>query len=154
MTSEADETPGVQKPGFMDNGPRLAAIVVFVRDLDQSAGFYSDLLKMEIVARETTALVLAGSGNSAVVLRAIGPRGEHSLGAVGVQYAYWVAHDPQELRRCEEYLQERSAHVETNTVEGRTVVEGRDPDGLPVMVMYPAPDRTTMDKIMIRIYAW
>ncbi|MDX6312734.1 MAG: hypothetical protein QOF44_2198 [Streptomyces sp.] len=147
---EADVTP----VGAPDDGPWLAAVVVFVRDLDQSADFYSDLLKMETIARESTALVLAGSGNSNVVLRTIGPRGEHALGAIGVQYACWSAHDPDDLERCERYLKERSAHVETNSDEGRTVVEGRDPDGLPVMVMYPGPDRHALAKIMSRVYAW
>jgi hypothetical protein len=76
------------------------------------------------------------------------------LGAIGIQYATWIAHDPDDLARCERFLQDRAAHVSTNSFEGRTVIEGRDPDGLPVMVVYPAPDQTTLRQIMTRVYAW
>jgi catechol 2,3-dioxygenase-like lactoylglutathione lyase family enzyme len=148
-----DPARSPQGPDFPD-GPQLAAVVIYVRHLGQSAEFYCDLLKMKIVARETTALVLAGSWNSVVVLRAVGPRGEHALGSVGVQYACWTAHDPEDLDRCERYLRDHGAHVETSSVEDRTVVEGRDPDGLPVMVVYPPADRQSLGEIMSRAYAW
>jgi catechol 2,3-dioxygenase-like lactoylglutathione lyase family enzyme len=134
-------------------GPRLAVVVVFVRDLEESAAFYCGLLRLSVVTRESTALLLSGPGG-AMVLRAIGPRGEHALGAVGVQYSCWAAADPAELRRCERYLDERSALVETNTVDDRTVVEGRDPDGLPVMVMHSPDGADLSGEIMRRVYAW
>ncbi|SEO67483.1 VOC family protein [Actinacidiphila rubida] len=136
-------------------GPRLAVVVVFVRDLEESASFYCGLLQLSVVTRESTALVLAGAaGRGALVLRAIGPRGEHALGAVGVQYSCWFAPDLADLRRCEQYLDERSALVETTNVDDRTVVEGRDPDGLPVMIMH-SPDGVDLSgDIMRRVYAW
>lgn len=136
-------------------GPRLAVVVVFVRDLEESAAFYCGLLRLSVVTRESTALVLAGPGRTgAVVLRSIGPRGEHALGSVGVQYSCWAAPDLADLRRCERYLDERSALVETTTVDDRTVVEGRDPDGLPVMVMH-SPDGVDLSgDIIRRVYAW
>jgi len=149
QTSASPDTAGTAA------GPRLALVVVFVRDLEESAAFYCGLLRLSVVTRESTALVLSGDGASgAIVLRAIGPRGEHALGAVGVQYSCWAAPDMADLRRCERYLEERSALVETTTAEDRTVVEGRDPDGLPVMVMH-VPDGADMSgEIMRRVYAW
>ncbi|MBY8880464.1 VOC family protein [Actinacidiphila acidipaludis] len=151
-TASAD---GAATAGAPAAGPRLAAVVVFVRDLQQSAEFYCGLLRLSVVTRESTALVLSGPGSSgAVVLRAIGPRGEHALGAVGVQYSCWAVHDMAELRRCEHYLEERSALVETTGVEDITVVEGRDPDGLPVMVMHTPEGADISGEIMRRVYAW
>lgn len=136
-------------------GPRLAVVVVFVRDLEESAAFYCGLLRLSVITRDSTALVLAGAGRAgAMVLRSIGPRGEHALGAVGVQYSCWAAPDLADLRRCEHYLDERSALVETTTVDDRTVVEGRDPDGLPVMVMYSPEGVDLSGDIMRRVYAW
>jgi len=35
-----------------------------------------------------------------------------------------------------------------------TVVEGRDPDGCPVLVAYPAPDQVPLRELPARIYAW
>ncbi|MFI1098276.1 VOC family protein [Streptomyces sp. NPDC020917] len=144
---------GVGAMGAPAAGPRLAVVVVFVRDLEESAAFYCGLLRLSVVTRESTALVLSGPGG-AMVLRSIGPRGEHALGAVGVQYSCWAAPDPADLRRCERYLDEHDALVETNTVDDRTVVEGRDPDGLPVMVMHSPDGADLSGEIMRRVYAW
>ncbi|MCL2554246.1 MAG: hypothetical protein FWE15_02655 [Actinomycetia bacterium] len=144
---------GAGATGAPAAGPRLVVVVVFVRDLEESAAFYCGLLRLSVVTRESTALVLSGPGG-AMVLRSIGPRGEHALGAVGVQYSCWAAAGSADLRRCERYLDERDALVETNTVDGRTVVEGRDPDGLPVMVMYSPDGGDLSGEIMRRVYAW
>ncbi|MCQ4082104.1 VOC family protein [Streptomyces sp. RB6PN25] len=137
-----------------DPGPELASVVIFVQDLDESARFYCGLLGLEITTRESTALMLAGEGQPMIVLRAIGPHGEHPMGGIGIQYAVWAAHDADDLRRCERFLKDRSAHIATNVSDGRTIVEGRDPNGLPVMVVHPGPDRTASPKIMTRVYAW
>jgi catechol 2,3-dioxygenase-like lactoylglutathione lyase family enzyme len=149
MTSEppeAEPTAG--------HGPRLTSVVIFVHDLDESARFYCELLRMEVAVRQTSAVLLTGADGAQVYVRAIGAHGEHPMGAVGIQYAIWTAHDADDLLRCENFLKDRSAHVATDTGEGFTLVEGRDPNGLPVMVSYPGPDRTARREIMTRIYAW
>jgi hypothetical protein len=35
-----------------------------------------------------------------------------------------------------------------------TVVEGRDPDGLPLVIAFPGPHGAARQEIMSRIYAW
>ncbi len=148
----ADASPsGREAPA---GGPRLSSVVVFVHDLEESARFYGDLLRMEVTARRSSAVLLSGSGGSQVYLRSIGPKGEHPMGAVGIQYTIWAADGPDDLRRCERFLKDRSAHVATDSGDGYTVVEGRDPNGLTVMVDYPGPDRTSRREIMTRVYAW
>lgn len=152
MTPEPTGSTSPTQP--VHAGPRLASVVIFVQDLDESARFYSGLLKLEVTARESTALMLADTAQSVIVLRAIGPHGEHPMGGVGIQYAVWAAEDADDLRRCERFLKDRSAHIATNVSDGRTIVEGRDPNGLPVMVVHPGPDRASSPKIMTRVYAW
>jgi len=34
------------------------------------------------------------------------------------------------------------------------VVEGRDPDDLPVLIVYPGPDQTPLHELPVRIYGW
>ena len=46
------------------------------------------------------------------------------------------AHD---LDRCSEVLKERGAYVGRDISEGITLLEGRDPDGLPIIIVYPGP---------------
>jgi hypothetical protein len=109
---------------------------------------------MEVTVRGNSAALLVGADESQLYLRAVGPDALHALGSVGVQYVIWTAADDEDLRRCEQFLRERSAHVNTWTADGFTLVEGRDPSGVPVMVTYPGPDQAVRHEIISRIYAW
>ena len=61
----------------------------------------------------------------------------------------------QRFRRCTnwcgEVLKERGAYVGRDISEGITLLDGRDPDGLPIMIVYPeaerAPRRVIHDRI-------
>jgi catechol 2,3-dioxygenase-like lactoylglutathione lyase family enzyme len=136
------------------SGARLATVVMFVRDLDASVRFYRELLAMEVTVRDHSAALLVGADADQLYLREIGPRSPHFLGNVGVQYVIWAAADIEDLRRCAQFLQEASARVRTQTVDGITFVEGQDPSGLPVVVTFPGPDQTARHRIMGRIYNW
>jgi catechol 2,3-dioxygenase-like lactoylglutathione lyase family enzyme len=136
-------------------GPKLASVVVFVRDLDRSADFYQELLLMRVTVRTSTAALLVGTDDTQLYLRVMGSGGEHPLGAIGVQYVIWTADSSDDLQRCERLLKERDAHiVSRETGDGVTVVEGRDPDALPLVIAYPGPHGTDRQEIMARIYAW
>lgn len=137
------------------HGPRLASVVVFVRDLDQSVDFYRELLLMTETVRTATAALLVGAGDAQLYLRVMGPGGEHPLGAIGVQYVIWTADGPRDLARCERVLKRRAAHVSSrDSDDGVRMIEGRDPDGLPVVISHPGPQGAARHDIMARIYAW
>ncbi|WP_328540322.1 VOC family protein [Streptomyces sp. NBC_00344] len=135
-------------------GMRPASLVTFVRELDPSVEFYRELLLMEVTTRAPTAALLTSADGWQLYLRAMGSHAEHSLGAVGIQYVIWTAADRDDLLRCERLLKARSAHVSTRDVEGLTLVEGRDPSHLPLVVSYPGPDQAVRHEIISRIYAW
>ncbi|MBM9438157.1 VOC family protein [Streptomyces bryophytorum] len=129
--------------------------MVFVRDLDRSADFYQELLLMRVAVRTSTAVLLVGTDDTQVYLRVMGAGSEHPLGAIGVQYVIWTADSSEDLQRCERLLKERDAHIASReTGDGVTVVEGRDPDALPLVIAYPGPHATDRQEIMARIYAW
>ncbi|WP_329172089.1 MULTISPECIES: VOC family protein [unclassified Streptomyces] len=130
-------------------------MVVFVRDLDRAVDFYQELLLMRVAVRTTTAVLLVGADDTQLYLRVMGSGGEHPLGAIGVQYVIWTANSRDDLERCERMLKERSAHISSkDTADGVTVVEGRDPDGLPLVIAHPGPRGAAGQEIMARIYAW
>jgi catechol 2,3-dioxygenase-like lactoylglutathione lyase family enzyme len=133
-------------------GPRLASVVVFVYDHDASADFYGDLLKMEVTVRTSTAALLVSRSGFQVYLRAVGPRAFHPSGHVGAQYVIWTADGPDDFQRCERVLRARSDRVDTREAEGFTLIEGRDPSGLPVLVAYPGPDEVARLEIISRYY--
>jgi catechol 2,3-dioxygenase-like lactoylglutathione lyase family enzyme len=138
----------------MAHGTRINSAVTFVQELDRSVSFYLDLLKLELVDRSPTAALLSSPAGSQLILRSMGSDAPHSLGGVGVQYVVWTADGRDDLSRCERVLRERSAHRETRSSGEVTVVEGRDPDGIAVLVIYPGPDEAPLHKLPVRIYGW
>ena len=138
----------------MAQGARLGTVVIFVHDLDRSVDFYVDILGLEVSDSSTTAALLSNAAGTQLVLRAMGPGVSRALGAVGVQYVVWTAADQEDLRRCEQALRKRSAYRETRSQDGVTVVEGRDPDDLLLVVSYPGPDQVPLHRLPPRIYGW
>jgi catechol 2,3-dioxygenase-like lactoylglutathione lyase family enzyme len=138
----------------MAHGARIGSVVTFVRDLPASVGFYTDVLGLDVVDSSPTAALLLSAGGAQLILRAPGREAGHPLGSVGVQYAVWTAADPDDLDRCERVLKERAAYRETRHSAGVTVVEGRDPDDILLVVVYPGPDEFPLHEIPVRIYGW
>ena len=138
----------------MTQGARLGSVVMFVQDLDRSVSFYLDLLTLEVADRSPTAALLISSGSTQLVLRAMGPNAAHALGSIGLQYVVWTAAGKDDLDRAEQVLKKRSAHQQTHGNAEATVVEGRDPDDIPVLIAYPGPDEAPAHKLVARIYGW
>jgi catechol 2,3-dioxygenase-like lactoylglutathione lyase family enzyme len=138
----------------MANDTRFNSAVMFVQELNRSVGFYRDVLGLEVVDRSTTAALLISSAGTQLILRAMGGNAQHALGGVGVQYVVWTAAGEDDLNRCERVLKERSAHTETRSSGRVRSVEGRDPDGLTFVVIYPGPDQVPLHELPTRIYAW
>jgi catechol 2,3-dioxygenase-like lactoylglutathione lyase family enzyme len=138
----------------MADGIRLGSAVMFVQDLDRSVSFYTEVLALEEADRSTTAALLMSADGTQLILRAMGSGAAHPLGSVGVQYVIWTAASPADLDRSERALKNHSAHEQTRSSAGVTVVEGRDPDDLPVLIAYPGPDRAPLHELPVRIYGW
>jgi catechol 2,3-dioxygenase-like lactoylglutathione lyase family enzyme len=132
---------------------RLGSVVMFVRELDRSVEFYTAVLGLEVVDHSSTAALLS-SPTAQLILRAMGDNAAHPLGAVGLQYAVWTAASQAGLDQSEQALKKHGAHRSTRSGDGQTVVEGRDPDDVVVMVSYPGPDEIPLRKLPARIYGW
>jgi len=138
----------------MARGSRLGSAVMFVQDLDRSVSFYQAVLGLAVSDRSPTAALLTSGDGAQLILRAMGSSAAHALGSVGLQYVIWTAAGAEDLHRCEQALRERSAHRDTRTSGDITAVEGRDPDDLVVMVIYPGPDEAPLHELPARIYGW
>jgi catechol-2,3-dioxygenase len=138
----------------MAHGARLGSAVMFVRQLDRSVSFYQEVLALGVTDRSPSAALLTGADGSQLILRAMGGNAAHALGSVGVQYVIWTAAGEDDLNRCELALRERSAHRETRTGGAVSVVEGRDPDDIVVMITYPGPEQLPLQQLPARIYGW
>lgn len=147
----AIETPDNTKPR---PHLRLASAVMFVADLDRSVAFYQELLGLDVTVQSDEAALLVSPDGYQLYLRSMGRRAQHPLGAIGIQYIVWTAEGEEDLQRCERVLKAHSSQVTRQTVDGFTVVEGRGPDDVPVVVTYPGPDHAPRHEILQRIYAW
>lgn len=140
----------------MAQGARLTTVVMFVRDLERSVRFYTELLALTTADRSPTAALLVSGSGAHLVLRSMGASSVHPLGSAGVQYVAWGVAGEDELARTERVLTAHSAHIETRKAQDVTVVEGRDPDGIPVILCHPGPDQLPAGQqhLWARIYAW
>ena len=138
----------------MAQGARLSSVVMFVHDLDRSVKFYTGILGLEVADRSPTAALLSNAEGTQLVLRAMGLGADRALGSVGVQYVVWTAAGKAELERCEQVLREHGAHRETRVHGVVSVVEGRDPDDIVLMITYPGPDEVPLHELPPRIYGW
>ncbi|MHA6764958.1 VOC family protein [Streptacidiphilus sp. PAMC 29251] len=136
------------------DGMRLASVVLNVFDLERSTDFYTGLLGLRVTLAEPTAALLVGADGSELYLRSLGPRAPHLPSGVGVHCAIWTAASEVELRRCEQFLKDRDAHTVTERADGFVWVEGRDPNGVPVVITHPGPDQAARKDIISRVYAW
>ena len=133
---------------------RVGSVVMFVQSLDRSVDFYTDVLMLEVADRSPTAALLSNAEGATLILRAMGRQAPHPLGSVGVQYVVWAAAGKEDLTRAEGALAARGAHRETRSHDGVRLVEGRDPDGIPMMICYPGPDQRPVHELPARIYGW
>ncbi len=138
----------------MANGARIHSAVMFVQELDRSVSFYEDILGLKPVSRDATAALLMSPAGSQLILRAMGSNAAHPLGNIGFQYVIWSAADRDELSRSEQALRARSALRDSRSYDDVTVVEGRDPDDIAVMITYPGPDKVPLRELPTRIYGW
>ena len=138
----------------MAEGTRLGSAIVFVQELDRSVSFYADLLELAIADRTATAALLISGSGTQLILRAMGGHANRVLGGIGVQYVVWTAPSRADLDRCEQVLKSHGAHHQRRVSETVEVVEGRDPDGMSVVITHPGPDEVPLHQLPVRIYGW
>jgi catechol-2,3-dioxygenase len=133
---------------------RLGAAVLFVRNLDRSVSFYTEVLELPVVDRTPTAALLGDDGGPQLVLRAFGENASHPLGSLGVQYLVWQTESRADLDSRADLLRKRSAYKETYTADDGVAVEGRDPDDLVLMLAYRPAGQPSLRSLPARVYAW
>lgn len=137
----------------MAESVRLSGIVMYVRNLERSVHFYTEVLGLPVVDRNTTAALLGENGTE-LILRASGENAAHPLGSLGVQYPAWATDSRDDLDRRADLLRQRSAYRETRTNGAIVTVEGRDPDDQVLILQYLPPGEPGLREIPTRIYAW
>ena len=122
---------------------RLASAVVAVSDLDRSVLFYQPLLRFRVAAKTPDGALLTGPDGSQLYLHRVDRIRSHDDGGGGLEYVIWTAGSPSDLDRCAALLSEQNAYIGRTDQDEVAVVEGLDPDQLPVVITYPGPDQAS-----------
>jgi CBS domain-containing protein len=130
---------------------RLASVVMSVSDLTRSLDFYQPLLRYEVISRTDDAALLAGPDGSQLYLRSAVRSPELADGGANLDSVVWTAGGTDDLDRCMTLLAERGAFTSRDNRDGVDAVQGRDPDGLPVLITYPGPDQAPRHAVSRRV---
>lgn len=133
---------------------KIASSVIFVSELERSIDFYRDVFTCEVAVHEPEAALLLAPGGFQIYLRAMGGSTQHSSGGIGVQNLMWATDTRADLQRFEQILQDRGCHIDTHTRKGVSFVEGRDPDGIKIVIAHPSPEQLPRESLDPRLYGW
>ena len=127
---------------------RLNHAVLYVRDLERSVAFYTNMLGFRVVP-------MTPEGFPAAFLQAPGSTNDHDLGlfqvgpavgdsqagraTVGLYHLAWEVDTLAELQRLQTGLQEHRALVGTSDHGSTKSLYGKDPDGLEFEIAWIVP---------------
>lgn len=133
---------------------RVASSVMFVATLERSVDFYRDVFACEVAIHAEDAALLVAPGGFQIYLKARGGSTQHASGGIGVQNLMWATDTRADLDRLEQILRERGSHIDTHTRDQVSFVEGRDPDGIRILIAHPSPDQLPRESLDPRLYGW
>lgn len=135
----------------MPKGHHFNSLVIAVRDIDVSSKFYQGLFDMEVVIRQDEAVMLKDTDGFHMFLRAQ-PRWDGAT-TLGVLLLSWSFDSREEIVSAESWLAEHDALISEKEVEEIKVVEGRDPDNIPLFLIYPVVHKHPQI-LFDRVYAY
>jgi catechol-2,3-dioxygenase len=136
---------------------RLNHAVLYVRDLDRSVAFYTDVLGFRVKASLPGAAFLQAAGSTNdhdLGLFAIGESAGDSAagrGSVGLYHLAWEVDTLAELRRVAQELGQRGALAGASDHGSTKALYARDPDGLEFEVSWLVPADLLTDDVTMRI---
>jgi catechol 2,3-dioxygenase-like lactoylglutathione lyase family enzyme len=136
----------------MEHPARVTSSVIFVAELGRSVDFYRDLFACEVAIHEPDAALLLAPGGFQIYLIARGTRTHHASGGIGLQCLIWAVDGADDLHNLEESIKGRGWRAVTYKSGGVTFVEGRDPDGIRILIAHPSPDKLPRSLVNPRLY--
>jgi len=124
----------------MEQVATVASSVMFVHKLDRSVAFYRDVFTCKVSIHDPDAALLIAPGGFQIYLVSKGSRTPHTQGSIGPQYLMWATDSAEALEHMEGALREHTAPTYRYVSGGVTFIQGRDPDGIRVVIAYPSPE--------------
>ncbi|MFD5723338.1 VOC family protein [Streptomyces sp. NPDC127036] len=131
---------------------KISSLVFRVADLEKAIDFYTQVLDLVVVLRDSNFALLKSADGSQVYLH--GQNADRTSGHLGLHAASWTADSMSHLEEIESRLKARNAYRRTIKRDDYVVLEGRDPDGAIVLVSYPGPMESARRTIISSIATW
>ena len=135
---------------------RLNHAVLYVRDVERSVGFYSEVLGFRVVMGFPGAAFLQAEGSSNdhdLGLFQVGANAADSAagrGAVGLYHLAWEVDTLDELERVQRRLAEAGALVGASDHATTKALYAKDPDGIEFEVSWLVPARLITPDVLER----
>lgn len=137
----------------MEHIAKVASSVIFVSDLDRSLDFYRAVFACEVAIREQDAALMLAPGGFQIYLIAKGGLEQRPAGGVGHEFLMWATDSAEGLEHFEQALRDCGRYSDTHTTGGVRFVEGRDPDGIRVVIAHPSPEQRPRSMLDARLYS-
>ncbi|GGX76234.1 VOC family protein [Streptomyces fructofermentans] len=131
---------------------KISSLIIRVAELERSIEFYSRVLGVEVALRDTNLVLLTSADGSQIYLH--GQNSTRTTGRLGLHAATWTAESEADLLAVESRLKELEAHRRTMKHDDYMIVEGRDPDGMAVLISYPGPSDSVRRTIISAVATW
>lgn len=137
---------------MMDHTANVTSAVIFVSELDRSVSFYTEVLGCETELLQLDAALLVTPAGFQIYLIAKGRLEPHLAQGIGDRHLLWATDSEGSLAYFADMLKDRGSYTDTHTAGEVTFVEGRDPDGIRIMIAYPSPAQRPRSVVDGRLY--
>ena len=137
----------------MEYAAKVASSVLFVSELGRSVIFYRDLFGCEVTLRSDDAALLLTPGGFQLYIIERGKHAQRHPGGLGHHLLMWSTDSAKALEHFEQALKDADSYTGKHTAGDVTFVEGRDPDGLRVVIAHPDPARRPRSVFDSHLYA-
>jgi catechol 2,3-dioxygenase-like lactoylglutathione lyase family enzyme len=137
----------------MEYSAKVASSVLFVSELDRSVTFYRDLFGCQVTLRSHDAALLLTPGGFQLYIIERGKRASHHTGGLGVHLLMWSTDTAKGLEYFEQALKDAGSYTDTHSAGEVMFVEGRDPDGLRIVIAHPDPAERPRSVFDSHLYA-
>ena len=131
---------------------KAASSVIFVAELERSVSFYQKLFNCTVAVRQGNGALLLTPDGFQIYLVAKGSHQGHPTGGIGEHHLMWSTDSPAALAHFEQVLKDLGGYTYTHTDGEVVFVEGRDPDGIRVVIAHPSPAQQPRSVLDGRLY--
>lgn len=137
----------------MSYSVKVASSVLYVSELERSVSFYRDLFGCVVTLRSADAALLVTAEGFQLYIIERGTHAHRHPNGLGHHLLMWATDSPEGVESLKQALLGTGSYVDTHVSGGITFLEGRDPDGLRIVIAHPDPAHQPRSIIDSHLYS-